>query len=115
MGSLLGAVVIGMVRPVAGFCVPLSRLIEDAVDHLGIRDEGNDAHGLPALDMMLSKQLYEVTLNCCIVPATAVSLCNNYAYENHRKENSSLGARGVGGGYRMRLPAYRPAGRRGRV
>ena len=58
VGSLLGAVVIGMVRPVAGFCVPLSRLIEDAVDHLGLSDKGNDAHGLPALDMMLSKQSY---------------------------------------------------------
>jgi len=23
-------------------------VIEDAVDHLGLRDEGNDAHGLPA-------------------------------------------------------------------
>ncbi len=23
-------------------------MIEDAVDHLGLRDEGNDAHGLPA-------------------------------------------------------------------
>jgi hypothetical protein len=33
---------------VSARCSGASKVVEDAVDHLGLRDEGDDAHGLPA-------------------------------------------------------------------
>ncbi len=67
VGSLLGELQSEWCDQWPGFAFPSPVKIlgkgrtcttEDAVDHLGLSDKGNDAHGLPALDMMLSKQSY---------------------------------------------------------